>query len=98
MNQSTCKACGAAIIWIQTPAGKHMPVDIGIRAYWSNPDWAHKIVTHKGEVVTCDLEGDANNSTGLGYTPHWATCTKAYKFKPAKAAKQVPYERQVELF
>ena len=98
MNQSTCKACGAGIIWIKTPAGKHMPVDIGIRAYWANPNGAHKIVTHKGEVITCDLEGDANKSTGLGYTPHWATCSKVDKFRPARAPKAVPYERQIDLF
>lgn len=27
---SYCKKCGAEIVWIKTPAGKHMPCDVGI--------------------------------------------------------------------
>ena len=27
MATSTCKSCGASIIWLETPQGKKMPVD-----------------------------------------------------------------------
>ena len=35
MDQGTCKGCGAAIIWIKTPAGKATPVDRFPQKLWT---------------------------------------------------------------
>lgn len=38
---STCKGCGASIVWIKTPNGKAMPCDNAIET----------VVTDNGEVI-----------------------------------------------
>lgn len=78
---SRCKACGAAIIWTPLPSGKKMPCDSEAKTYWKNPQGKSRIVTRNGEVIRCDLEGDIQNATGIGWTPHWATCPNAKDFK-----------------
>ena len=37
MRASTCKGCGAAIVWIKTPGGKSMPCDATPRYYIEKP-------------------------------------------------------------
>lgn len=37
MRASTCKGCGAAIVWIRTPGGKSMPCDATPRYYIGYP-------------------------------------------------------------
>ena len=37
MRASTCKGCGAAIVWIRTPGGKSMPCDATPRYYIEKP-------------------------------------------------------------
>ena len=46
MRASTCKGCGAAIVWIRTPGGKSMPCDATPRYYIEKPrSGSKKIVT-----------------------------------------------------
>lgn len=30
---------------------------------------------------TCELSGDLQDATGMGYVPHWSTCPKWKDFK-----------------
>ena len=76
-----CKGCGATIIWINTPADRHIPCDEGIVPYWKDSKGDQKIVTQDGEVVTCWLDGDPAEITGCGRIPHWATCPNANSFR-----------------
>lgn len=78
---SICKACGAKIVFIKTAAGKSMPCDAAAVTYWKNSRGKDTIITPNGETVRCDIEGDPNKATGIGYIPHWATCPEAGKFK-----------------
>lgn len=70
---STCGRCGAAIVWISTPAGKTMPCDAQ-PVYIIQGDGPEKAVTKSGEVVSCRYTKDPDQATGLGYVPHFATC------------------------
>ncbi len=82
MRQTVCKACGAAIVWIKTPAGKALPCDAGQRYYVEKPlTGTKKIVTKNGEVIACEYTDDLQKANGVGYVPHWATCPQADNFK-----------------
>jgi hypothetical protein len=81
MKIAKCKGCGKPIIWIRTPGGKSMPCDPEELCYWVGSGFQDKIVTPNGEVITCKLNGDIQNATGIGYRPHWATCPKSKDFK-----------------
>ena len=70
-----CKRCNAPIRWLTTTAGKKMPVDADSRPYWKHPKGKCRIVTAKGEVFACEYEGDGKED-GLGYVPHWASCSR----------------------
>lgn len=59
MRASTCKGCGAAIVWIRTPGGKSMPCDATPRYYIEKPrSGSKKIVTPNGEVISCEYTED----------------------------------------
>lgn len=79
-----CKGCGQEIIWIMSPAGKVIPCDPEPVIYWQKPKAKGKVVTKNGMVISCDFEGDMAKSTGIGYVPHWATCTEPERFRRRK--------------
>ena len=69
MRASTCKGCGAAIVWIRTPGGKSMPCDATPRYYIEKPrSGSKKIVTPNGEVISCEYTEDPLRSP-LGGLP-----------------------------
>ena len=65
-----------------------MPVDPKPVLYWAVPGGVARIVMPEGKVLSCALQGATKDSTGLGYTPHWATCAARQSFKKARK-KQV---------
>lgn len=71
---SKCKSCGAEILWIKMQSGKAMPVDPKQVMYWKKQKGSEKVVTPNGEVVSCELVGDLQNATGIGYVSHFSTC------------------------
>lgn len=82
MRASTCKGCGAAIVWIRTPGGKSMPCDATPRYYIEKPrSGSKKIVTPNGEVISCEYTEDPYKATGTGFAPHWGSCRAAGSFK-----------------
>lgn len=72
-----CKSCGADIIYIKTPKGKTMPCDAEQKTYIQDDNGKDVIITPNGEVIKCYISGDMRYVTGIGYTPHWATCPNA---------------------
>lgn len=83
-SMAKCKSCGAEIVWVEMPSGKAMPCDPAIIMYWASIKGRHTIITPNGETVRCELDGDLNNSTGVGYVPHWATCPNAAQHRRRK--------------
>lgn len=63
---STCRSCGAPIIWAHTPNGKSMPLD-------AEPDPTGNIVLDDG---TARVEPN-QTLTGTRHTSHFATCPHA---------------------
>lgn len=63
-----CKSCDARILFIETPAGKKMPVDGG------------DIQTFKDGTVI-DAWGRVSTYGGRGWRPHWASCPGADKHR-----------------
>lgn len=57
-----------------------MPCDPSPVYYKPVPGGKDKIVTLRGEVVSCEIVAGAD-ATDAGYRPHWATCPKASNFK-----------------
>lgn len=70
MRASTCKGCGAAIVWIRTPGGKSMPCDATPRYYIEKPrSGSKKIVTPNGEVISCEYTEDPHKATAPASLP-----------------------------
>lgn len=86
-----CRSCRAMIYWVQTPAGKWMPVDLDL--FWLRPDerGAVKAITQHGEVITGYRIGGTGKGAGemlsegamlaqglvkVG-TSHYASCPRA---------------------
>ena len=58
MKKSTCRGCGAPIVWIRTAAGKSMPCDAEPVLYKAREGAAGKIITGNGTVLSADIGGD----------------------------------------
>ncbi len=74
----TCAYCGKQIMWIQTKAGKNMPVNpqmINYRRPEAGKKAEEKLVTPQGEIVAADRT-DGRDAEGFGYISHFATCSK----------------------
>ena len=80
-----CKGCGRPIRWIETLGGKPIPCDTEPVMYWEKAKGKGKVITPNGMTISCVFEGDLQKATGIGYTPHWATCPNYKDFK--KGAK-----------
>lgn len=98
MNRATCRGCGAPIVWIKTPAGKAMPCDPAPVYYKAAPGGKDKIVTTRGEVVSCEIVPGAE-ATDAGYRPHWATSiTGKNNVRCVRQGKELPREAIAEIF
>jgi len=79
---STCRSCGAPVVWAVTPEGRRMPVDAepvdgGNVLLSPNPtgsqDRYAPVATVVGKRVQASLFGD----DGPRYVSHFATCPNA---------------------
>ena len=52
MSSTTCRACGAPIVFIKTVAGKSIPVNEESKYYIQKANGSQKIVTPNGEVLS----------------------------------------------
>lgn len=83
---STCRKCGAPIIWLKTPAGRWMPADEGLVPYKQDPEGKNYVVTDYGELIRCKILEKEDMApgqflTGMARIPHWATCPNADEFR-----------------
>lgn len=76
---STCKACGAPILWVRTRAGRSMPCDTRAIPYRAGGEL--KLVTPAGDVVSAEAVENPAEADGWGYAPHWATCQAPKTFR-----------------
>ena len=53
MKKSTCRGCGAPLVWIRTAAGKAMPCDAEPVLYKAREGAAGKIVTTDERLLAC---------------------------------------------
>lgn len=88
MKKSTCRGCGAPLVWIRTAAGKSMPCDAEPVLYKAREGAAGKIVTPNGEVLSCDLDVEPDEATGIGYISHFGTCPQAERFRKKKNGQE----------
>lgn len=83
MKVTTCKSCGATIVWIKTQNGRSMPCDAAAVEYQENYKGSATIVTDDGRVLRANIVTAAGNSPltpvidGKGYISHFATCPYA---------------------
>lgn len=81
---TTCKSCGAPIIWIQSPKGKWIPCDEGLVPYVEDKNGKSSIVTQRGEIIRCRFV-NADEATGFGRVSHWGTCPNAEQHRRKKS-------------
>ena len=75
-KKSVCRYCGAELKWIVTKKGKLMPCNAQPVPYWISEGGKSSLMTEKGELVRCSLQGQGKES-GIGYRPHFNDCTGA---------------------
>lgn len=80
MNLGVCRACGATIVWIKTPAGKSMPCN-SEPVYYIKRDYGKKVVTPNGKVITAELVVGPDLADGIAYLPHWSSCKNPDAFR-----------------
>lgn len=80
MNTSTCKGCGAPIVFVRSAKGKYIPCDAQLVRYRANPDGKDMVVVDGEGVVRCDLDFDGY-ATGMARISHFATCPQARQFR-----------------
>lgn len=80
MGYGFCRGCGKQILWIKTPAGKHMPCDPEVIFYTKDQKGDMTLVSKTGEVVRA-RRTTAESHDGIGYVSHYATCPKADQFR-----------------
>ena len=89
MSSTTCRACGAPIVFIKTVAGKSIPVNEESKYYIQKANGSQKIVTPNGEVLSAELTDIPDKATGIGFISHFATCTNPEFFrKPRKSDRK----------
>ena len=79
---STCRSCGAALTWVQTEAGKAMPLDavphpdgnVEMTGRWERSKMGATVPVVRVVVPQASLFGD---EAPTRYLPHFATCPQA---------------------
>ena len=80
-NLGKCKSCGQRIRFVRMRSGKSMPVNEQLVNYKLEDKGKDKIVTPKGDVVSCISGVDVSEADGYGYISHFATCPNAQKHR-----------------
>ena len=73
-----CKGCGAEIRFLNTAAGKLMPVNAEAVNYDLDPSGAMTFLGPGGQIERGRLSVVGSR---LGYVPHWTTCPDANRFR-----------------
>lgn len=78
-----CRDCGAKIRFIETSAGKWMPVDDEHIEGKDLEDGENTLISEAGEVIKDPDDFEQ------GYRPHWAGCPGAETFRKKKGEEFV---------
>lgn len=74
---SRCRTCDAPVLWVSTPTGKAMPLDL-------EPDPEGRFVVEGGVAYPVGLF-----SEGPRYTSHFATCPQADEHRKPRGSSRV---------
>ena len=80
-NYSTCKGCGANVLWLQTAAGKWMICNRPLIPF--EPGGGPETFVQPDGKVVRGKRKDCGSASG--YIAHWATCPRRKDFKKEKA-------------
>lgn len=83
-----CRYCNKQIIWIKTTKGRNMPVDPCAKPFWKDEEGTERVVMYNGTVNRCRFDNPGREPDGIGYTPHFSTCTNYRKHPNKKARKE----------
>lgn len=78
LRSTTCKSCGARIVWVRTAEGRNMPIDTQ-----PSPAGNVRIIGLKGNHPVVAVYRDADTAAGLAdpdeqrWLSHFATCPQA---------------------
>ena len=75
LSPTTCRSCGAVIVWATTVGGKHMPLD-------AEPAPAGNVYLDEQRVAHVLRRGE--QPTGETFTAHHATCPDGQAWKRAR--------------
>lgn len=78
---STCKGCGAEIVWIKTKAGKPAPVNIHPVHIVPDPAGSEYGYLEDGSLLRGRKAGMDDEECKTCMQPHFATCQKADTFR-----------------
>ncbi len=93
---NTCKSCGAAIEWQETPKGRWLPVERAFlkveRCDPAHPEAERVVLVDDGSVVSA-ARLDPLSPTGLvARQPHWSTCPAADHHRRQAQAGREPWQ------
>ena len=71
---TTCKHCGAAIVFARTNNGKMMPCEPAVVGYVPDAQGKQVVLGFDGVVLRCRVTGGASSGPGVGRVPHFAAC------------------------
>lgn len=76
-SESKCRSCGQRIVFIRSKKGHYIPCNPTVIRYKREEQGKEKIVLDTGEVVSCRTDVSPDESEGVGYISHFATCPNA---------------------
>lgn len=87
-----CRECGEQIFFVRTATGAKMPVNKDQVGYTLGGK--DRVVTPNGEVLAATITD--RPETGIGFQPHWATCSGANRVRKAAPAPAPKKKRNPE--
>ncbi len=86
-GESTCRSCGARIVFIKSTKGRFIPCNPTVIRYKREEGGKEKVVLDTGEVVSCRTDISADEMDGVGYISHFATCPNAKAHRKGKSGR-----------
>lgn len=83
-----CRECGEQIFFIRTQSGAKMPVNKNQVGYTLGGK--ERIVTPNGEILSVTITD--HPESGLGYVPHWSTCSGANRARKVSRYRSLKRE------
>jgi len=88
-HATSCRSCGAPILFIPTPSGKQLPVNAERLYVHVDPSGPEKVVLSSGRVVSCIfVDPKVTDGALVGYRAHFATCPAASAWRKPKATSR----------